>query len=327
MASNKWLRDYEVGVSRKQGRRRKPTTFVLSETLSPTQPSSPLVRPSSSKILTWGEYFEPVEKNYSFSIEAINGHRPRCKRQIENKPVFCDTEGETKLETNTNQGESSTGRHKPESNATKNDSETSKVTMKANTIHIEEISTRDRVFNIGGVGRIRSGSGLVQAIGTDEDKQKIATTILPVRSEPSRLLTFDLRMSEASTNPIQRQRPRTVGFKSAVNTIRAAALFDKSRKQQDYAEQLAKPRAVNEKVVTDGRDKTMWDQIELKASREPGPGQYNSEASLKNLEAPSGGKFNLSRKFRTFKSFYLRIISPSLSLSFSHLLLIITHHQ
>jgi hypothetical protein len=314
MASNKWLRDYEVGVSRKQGRRRKPTTFVLSETLSP-QPSSPLVRPSSSKILTWGEYFEPVEKNYNFSIEAINGHRPRCKRQIENKPVFCDTEGETKLETNTNQGESSTGRHKPESNETKNDLETSKATMKANTIHIEEISTRDRVFNIGGVGRIRSGSGLVQAIGTDEDKQKIPTTILPVRSEASRLLTFDLRMSEASTNPIQRRRPRTVGFKSAVNTIRAAALFDKSRKQQDYAEQLAKPRAVNEKVVTDGRDKTMWDQIELKASREPGPGHYNSEASLKNLEAPSGGKFNLSRKFRTFRnlpSHYLSI-SPSLS--------------
>lgn len=49
-------------------------------------------------------------------------------------------------------------------------------------------------------------------------------------------------------------------------------------------------------VITNGKDRTMWEEIELKGAREPGPGAYHSEENLKSREAPSGGKFNMSSK-------------------------------
>lgn len=239
MASNKWLRDFEAGVSRKQNRRRQPTNFVINETFSPQQHKQQ--KQTSNKILTWGEYFEPVDKNYTTSIEAIGSHRARCKRQIANKRVFCDTTLTTDEEI------------KEETIKTKTsnlvDSEVTDI-IKQTEIETEPMSSRDRMFSTGSVGRVRSGSSLVRCIGSPvEEMQESTARVLPVRSEASRLLTFNLR-EEAPTIPMEqpKPRPRTVGFKAAVNVVRAAALFDKSQLQKEYADRISVPRVVNEKV-------------------------------------------------------------------------------
>lgn len=229
MASNKWLRDFESGVSRKQNRRRQPTNFVVNETLKEQKQQ----KQNSNKILIWGEYFEPVEKNYTMSIEAISGHRPRCKRQIANKRVFCDTE------------------KKEENEAIK--TKTSSLIERKESVtqdSREPMNPRDYMFSTGSVGRVRSGSYLVKSLGSPfQEKQNNITTVMPVRSEAGRLLTFNLR-NDAPTSPMEqpKPRPRTVGFKTAVNIVRAAAVFEKSKLQKEYADQLSQPRVVNDKV-------------------------------------------------------------------------------
>jgi len=47
--------------------------------------------------------------------------------------------------------------------------------------------------------------------------------------------------------------------------------------------------------MTDGKDKTMFDWIQLHGKSLPGPGDYDTDAAWRSMLAPSGGKFNDSR--------------------------------
>mmetsp|Transcript_24841 Transcript_24841/g.32349 ORF Transcript_24841/g.32349 Transcript_24841/m.32349 type:complete len:599 (-) Transcript_24841:80-1876(-) len=303
MASNKWLRDFEAGVSKKNSNnlltRKNANRFEISETQIPHSP--PIQRANIIKPLNFGEFYEPIDKKYNSSIQAISGHRPRCKRQI------ASVNGKEKL---TFAKRDDQVNNVPQENnlltSKRYSSESESIKSVSDIPLPPPLSTREIVFNLGALGRVRSGAEIVsrigESVGDDSDEKRGTMLITPVRSGQQRLAPFEPRRSSAPTTPIQvdteekEKKIKKPTFKSAANLIRAVGLIsDRAIAQKTYAEQLSVPRLITDKVVTDGTDKTMWDLIELKGSRAPGPGDYNSEASLKKMEAPSGGRFNMSR--------------------------------
>jgi len=97
----------------------------------------------------------------------------------------------------------------------------------------------------------------------------------------------------------ERRRSRFLKFKQTAKTVKlvggTVAAFKSAHELQVETDfQRSVPKLVSPKVVTDGRDKTYMDWIELRGGELPGPGEYDADGARKKLESSGGGRFNMS---------------------------------
>lgn len=219
MASNKWLRDFECGVSLKVNPRKPRTRLghIKHSNAESFYPRTQREHSSPSRTLNWGDYWEPVEKNYDTTLDSLRYHRPRCKRQVADKPTIPKHESASSI---------------------------GDMQISPSMYPEGSISTRELVFNLGTLGRTRSSSVFLNTFDTESSSNIEPLLIHPVRSQQHRLAPFIARKIEAPTEPI---KPVSKPLKKMVNYVRAANSLT-SISSNDRFDVLSQPRIINSKV-------------------------------------------------------------------------------